>query len=80
MISECELLSTHHLEIMENKIPLPDMEWLIKPILRFIQLPRLDALMNWNTVYTRRYVMYFEHNYSCDLCASSNSSLWVLDL
>ena len=32
---------------MENKIPLPDMKWSIKWILRFIQLPQLDALKNY---------------------------------
>ena len=47
-----------YIEIMENKIPLADMEWSIKQILRFIQLPQLDALINYDTVYTRKDVIY----------------------
>ena len=43
---------------MENKIPLPDMKGSIKRILRFIQLPSpLDALINYNTVYTKKDVI-----------------------
>ena len=30
----------------EEKIPLPDMEWPIKQIICFIQLPQLDVLRN----------------------------------
>ena len=68
-------LDCSHVEIMENKIPLPDMEWSTKQIIWFIPLPQLDALMNFNMVHTRKNVMYIEYNYSSDLCSSSNSSL-----
>ena len=60
---------------MHNKVPLPDMEWVIKQTLRFKQLPQLDALMNYNTIYTRKDIVYIEHNDSSDSCSSSNSSL-----
>ena len=43
---------------MESKILLPDLEWLIKRILRFIQLPQLDALMNYNSVNTHGKMSY----------------------
>ena len=36
LITECEVLANQHLDIMANKIPLPDMEWSIKRILKFI--------------------------------------------
>ena len=36
LVTECEAIATQKLQIMENKIPLPDVEWSVKRILRFI--------------------------------------------
>ena len=44
-------MTSKQMEIMENKTPLPDMEWLIKKILRFIQSPKIDRLLDFNTSY-----------------------------
>ena len=54
------------------------MEWSIKQILRFIQLPQLDALMNYNTVYTRKDVVHIERNYSNDSCSPS-TTCWTCE-
>ena len=51
----------------------PKLEIAFKVHLKFF----FDALMNYNTVYTRKDVIYIEHNYSA---TSSNSSLLMLEL
>ena len=75
LITDCEALSGQQMDIMENKIPLPDMTWSIKRILKFIQLPQLDDLMNYNTTYTRKEIIYVDHDFEDSASTTSDSSL-----
>ena len=63
-------MAEEQLEIMENKMPLPDMTWSIKLILKFIQTPKIEVLLDFNSVHNMREVVFIEHNFSED---SSNS-------
>ena len=40
LITECEVMAREQLEIMEGKIPLPDMTWSIKRILHLIPITK----------------------------------------
>ena len=67
-------MAREQLEIMEGKIPLPDMTWSIKRILRFIQTKKVENRLDLNLEHTRREIIYIEHNYS-DEVSTSDSSL-----
>ena len=58
LITDCEAMTNEQLEIMENKIPLPDMKWSTKRILRFIQAKKIESLMDPNTEHTQREIIY----------------------
>ena len=67
-------MGNEQLEIMENKVPLPDMEWSIKRILRFMQTSKVEALLDFNSSYIRKEILHYDHNYS-DNDSNSDSSL-----
>ena len=67
-------MAGEQLEIMENKIPLPDMSWSIKRVLRFLQTPKVELLMDLNTSHLKKEIIFLEHNFS-DEVSSSDSSL-----
>ena len=54
------------IDIMKNKIPLPEMSWSVKDINMFIHHPIIHSLMKYNTDYNIREIEYIEHNYSTD--------------
>ena len=65
-MTECEATTTLQLEIMKNKIPLPDMKWSVKDINTFMQHPLIHSLMTYDTQYNNREIEYFDHNYPTD--------------
>ena len=65
-MTDCEATSTLQLDIMKNKIPLPDMPWSVKDINKFIQHPLIHALMTFDTQYNNREIEFIDHNYSTD--------------
>ena len=66
LMTDCEATSSLQLDIMKNKIPLPDMTWSVKDINNFIQHPLIHSLMTNDTQYNNREIEYIEHNYSSD--------------
>ena len=66
LMTDCEATTSLQLEIMNNKIPLPDMTWSVKEINAFIHHPLIHALMTYDTQYNRREIEYLEHNFSTD--------------
>ena len=66
LMTDCEATSTIQLDIMKNKIPLPDMTWSTKNITEFIQHPLIHSLMTYDTQYNERIIEYIEHNFSSD--------------
>ena len=66
LMTDCEATSTLQLDIMKNKIPLPDMSWSVKDINKFIRHPLIHALMTYDTQYNNREIEFMDHNYSTD--------------
>ena len=64
--TDCEATSTLQLDIMKNRIPLPDMTWSVKDINKFIQHPLIHSLMTYDTQYNNKEIEYIEHNFSSD--------------
>ena len=55
------------MDIMKNKIPVPDMTWSVKDINTFIHHPLIVlSLMAYDTQYNSREIEYIDHNYSSD--------------
>ena len=54
------------MDIMKNKIPLPDMTWSVKDINKFIQYPLIHSLMTYGTQYNNREIAYIDNNYSSE--------------
>ena len=54
------------MDIMKNKIPLPDMTWSVRDINTFIHHPLILSLMAYDTQYNSREIEYIDHNYSSD--------------
>ena len=65
LMTDCEATTTIQMDIMRNKIPLPDMKWSVKDINTFIQHPLIHSLMTYDTQYSRE-IEYIDHNYSTD--------------
>ena len=65
-MTECEATAMIQLNIMKNKIPLPDMSWSVKEINNFIHHPLVHSLMTYDTQYNHREIEYIEHNYSSE--------------
>ena len=65
-MTDCEATTSLQLEIMKNKIPLPDMTWSVKDINKFIHHPLIHSLMAYDTQYNIREIEYIDHNYSSD--------------
>ena len=51
LMTDCEATTSLQLDIMKNKIPLPDMTWSVKEINTFIQHPLINSLMAYDTQY-----------------------------
>ena len=49
-----QAISIIQIDIMTNKIPLPDMSWSVKNINMFIHQPIIHSLMEYNTDYNIR--------------------------
>ena len=62
-MTDCKATSTIQLDIMKNKIPLPDMTWSTKNITEFIKHPLIHSLMTYDTQYNERII---EHSFSSD--------------
>ena len=68
---DCEANTTIQMDVMKNKIPLPDMSWSAKDINTFLQQPVIHTLTAYDTQYNTREIEYIDHNYS----SSEDSSL-----
>ena len=66
LMTDCEATVSLQMEIMKNKIPLPDMTWSVKDINTFIENPLVHSLMTYDTRYNSREIEYIEHNYSSE--------------
>ena len=66
LMTDCEATASLQMDIMKNKIPLPDMSWSVKDLNTFIQHPLIHSLMTYDTQYNDREIEYMEHNYSSD--------------
>ena len=64
LMTECEALGIQQLEILENRYPTPDASWSIKKLIEFMQQPKVHNLLNNETPYEEREVLYLEQNYS----------------
>ena len=62
LMTDCEATTSLQLDIMKNKIPLPDTTWSVKDMNTFIQ----HTLMINDTQYNNRDIKYIDHNYSSD--------------
>ena len=51
LMTEYEAITTSQLDIMKNKIPLPDMTWSVKYINTFLQHPLIHSLMFFRDVF-----------------------------
>ena len=65
-MTDCEATTTLQLDIVKNKILLPDMTWSVLDIIKFIQHPLIHSLMTYDTQYNNREIEYVERNYSSD--------------
>ena len=63
-IHHCEVTAPLQLDIMKNKIPLPDMTWSVKDINTFIRQPTIQKLMMHNADLNERLIEYIDPNYS----------------
>ena len=54
------------MDVMQNKIPLPDMTWSVQDINKFIQHPVVYLLMAYDTQYNSKEIEFIDHNYSTD--------------
>ena len=54
------------MDIVKNKIPLPDMTWSVQDINKFIQHPLIHSLMTYDTQKKNSEIEYIDHNYSSD--------------
>ena len=54
------------MDIMKNKLPLPDMPWSVKDINTFIQHPLIHSLITYDTQYNNREIEYIDHSYSSE--------------
>ena len=66
LMTDCEATTSLQMDIMKNRIPLPDMTWSVKVINKFIQHLLIHSLMTYDTQYNNRKIEYIDHNYSCD--------------
>ena len=48
LMVDCEVTTALQLDIMKNKIPLPDMTWSVKEINTFIHHPKIQQLMTYD--------------------------------
>ena len=69
LMTDCDVTTPIQLDIMKNKIPLPDMIWSVKGINKFIHFPTIHKLMVYNTDYIEREIEYINNN-----CSSYDSS------
>ena len=65
-MTECEATATLQVDIMNNKIPLPDMTWSVKEIDKFLHHPLIHSLTTYDTQYNERVIEFIEHNFSSD--------------
>ena len=65
-MSDCEATTSLQMNIMKNKIPLPDMTWSVKDLNTFIRHPLIHSLMTYDTQYNNREIVYIDHDYSSD--------------
>ena len=66
LMTTCSRLAAKQLSILDNKIPLPDLAWSIKKLMRFIQLPEVESLLDYDSEHVMKEIIYIEHNYSDD--------------
>ena len=66
LMTDCEATTMLQLNIMKNKIPLPDMTWSVKDINTFIQHLLIHSPTTFDTQYINIKIEYIEHNYSSD--------------
>ena len=66
LMTDCEATASIQMDIMKNKIPLPNMTWSVREVNTFIRHPLIHSLMTYNTQYNPREIEYIEHNYSSD--------------
>ena len=66
LMSECEATTAIQMDILRNKIPLPDMTWSVKDINSFMHHHVIHSLMTYDTHYNSREIEYIDHNYSSD--------------
>ena len=50
LMTDCEATTSLQMDIMKNKIPIPDMTWSLKDINKFIQHPLIHSLMIYDTI------------------------------
>ena len=65
-MTDCEVTAPIQMDIMKNRIPLPDMTWSVKDIEAYIQNPLIHSLMTYDTQYNVKETEYLDHNYSSD--------------
>ena len=66
LMTDCEATSSLKLDILKNKVPLPDMSWSVKEINTFLHHPLIHLLLAYDTQYNSKVVKYIDHNYSSD--------------
>ena len=69
-MTDCEATTSLQMDILRNKIPLPDMTWSVKELNTFIHHSLIHSLMTYDTQYNNREIIYMEHNYSSDYSSS----------
>ena len=52
------------MDIIKNKIPLPDMTWSVRAINSFLQHPKIYHVLTYDTEYKDGEFEYIDHNYS----------------
>ena len=66
LMTDCEATTSLQMDLLKNKIPLPDMTWSVKEINSFIHHPLIHSLMTYDTQYNNKEIQYIEHNYSSE--------------
>ena len=58
LMSDCEATTSIQMDILKNKIPLPDMTWSVKEINSFMQHHLIHPLMTYDMQYNNREIEY----------------------
>ena len=69
-MKDCEAIAALQMDIMKNRIPLPDMKWSVRDMNTFIQHPKIYQMKTYDTQYNNKEIEFMEHNYSSDASKS----------